>query len=165
METYKDPSDIVEFRKCKINKLKLLVKAVIRKNISLKLAKDTINAKLKNVYNVNDMEFKQEINKSNYISVIESVNSVVIRNYTDGFYAEENVDFSSPLTPIANSLIDSFNPKNEILLVEGSFQIWLKRKIGFIWYDPIQIASSDSSNIYGINTFNIYGVISGNNKL
>jgi len=165
METYKDPSDIVEFRKCKINKLKLLVKAVIRKNISLKLAKDTINAKLKNVYNVNDMEFKQEINKSNYISVIESVNSVVIRNYTDGFYAEENVDFSSPLTPIANSLIDSFNPKNEILLVEGSFQIWLKRKIGFTWYDPIQIASSDSSNIYGINTFNIYGVISGNNKL
>lgn len=165
IENLKDPADVALLRKCKINRLKFIVTATIKNNISIKQAQDAVISALTNDYSIDKMDFQQEINKSNYISTIDNLKSIVIRNTAECYYAEENATTSSPLKPILNSLISS-DSKKSIILITNTFEIWLRRKIDLVWQSPVKIAQTlNGINILGINTFNVYGQVSGNTRL
>lgn len=164
---YKSPTDIIQWVKLNKIRIKFKITAEIINTISFTDMKERISNMLKEKFGVLNLDFNQNIYESNYIREIDLV-SGVIRHETEAEYAEEDVDVQGSLKTFLASKIATNYPDEleQIYVVTDSPQIWLRRKIDGVWYDPLQISETNGSLMTGINLFNVSGtVVYSTNKL
>jgi hypothetical protein len=156
----KSPTDIVSWQPLNKIKIKFSILAEINNTINFSDMRNRIISQLQNEYGILNLEFAQNIFESNYIRVIDLIQDV-IRHETTGYYVHENVEFvqSETIPIITTNTSSSLNDLDKIIVVQDSFEIWIRRKINDVWYNPLQIANANGINISGTNTFTTSGTI------
>jgi hypothetical protein len=163
----KSPTDVVSWQTLTKIRIKFDILAEIVNTISFTDMKNRISNKLKADYGVLNLNFAQNIYTSNYVRTIDLITDIV-RHETTASYAEENIgttastDDSSTKSYLATKTASYLKLDERILLVENSTQLWVRRKINDVWYEPLQIAYTSGINVSGTNFFEVSGTISYN---
>jgi hypothetical protein len=156
----KSPTDIVSWQALNKIKIKFSILAEINNTINFLDMKNRIITSLQNEYGILNLEFAQNIFESNYIRAIDLIQDV-IRHETNAYYVHENVEFlqSDTIPIITTKTNSSLLNEDKIIVVQDSFELWIRRKIDGVWYDPLQIAYTNGINVSGTNTFTNSGTI------
>lgn len=154
----KSPTDIISWQKLKKVLIRFVVDATIYPQLSFSSTKSQISDALSTAYDVLNMEFAEEIYNSNYINTIDDVSSV-IRHTTTAYYADENINNQAILYKAIVNLPVAEEPDatKQIQFVPNSPEIWIRRKINFVWHDALKIATTSAGTVSGVNTFNVSG--------
>ena len=156
----KSPTDIVSWQALNKIKIKFSILAEINNTINFLDMKNRIITSLQNEYGILNLEFAQNIFESNYIRAIDLIQDV-IRHETNAYYVHENVEFlqSDTIPIITTRTNSSLLNEDKIIVVQDSFELWIRRKINNVWFEPLQIAYTTGINVSGTNTFTNSGTI------
>lgn len=155
----KSPTDIISWRK--LNKIRIRIKSVIeiKNTITFSDMLLLLNNNLKDKIGVLNLGFKQDIYKSNVIRMIDLIPNVV-RHDSECYYAEEDIEITDNLKSFIVTKTGVSIPNSEKNIVKtNSPEIWIRRKIGGIWYKPLKIAQTYGIVITGTNLFNVEGTV------
>lgn len=157
---YKSPTDIIQWTKLDKIRIKFVITAEIINTISFTDMQERINQLLISKFGVLNLDFNQSIYNSNYIREIDLVNGVK-RHETDAYYAEEDIDNQGSLRKFLASKTseDTEVEEEQIYVATNSPQIWIRRKIDNVWYNPVQVSETSSNLMHGLNLFNVSGTI------
>lgn len=156
----KSPTDIISWQTLNKIKIKFSILAEINNTINFADMKNRIVTTLTNEFGILNLEFAQNIYESNYIRTIDLIQDV-IRHETQGYYVHENVEFlqSDTIPIITTKTAATLNLEDKIIIETNSFELWIRRKINNVWFNPLKIGTTNNINISGTNTFNISGTI------
>lgn len=157
---YKSPTDVIQWTKLDKIRIKFVITAEIINTISFTDMQERINQLLISKFGVLNLDFNQSIYNSNYIREIDLVNGVK-RHETDAYYAEEDIDNQGSLRKFLASKTseDTEVEEEQIYVATNSPQIWIRRKIDNVWYNPVQVSETSSNLMHGLNLFNVSGTI------
>lgn len=157
---YKSPTDMIQWTKLDKIRIKFVITAEIINTISFTDMQERINQLLTSKFGVLNLNFNQSIYNSNYIREIDLVSGVK-RHETDAFYAEEDIDNQASLrTFLASKTSDETEiEEDQIYVTTDSPQIWIRRKIDGVWYDPVQMSETATNTMTGVNLFNVSGTM------
>ena len=157
---YKSPTDVIQWTKLDKIRIKFIVTAEIINTISFTDMQERVNQLLISKFGVLNLDFNQSIYNSNYIREIDLVSGVK-RHETDAFYAEEDVDNQGLLRNflVSKTSEDTDVKTDQIYIKTDSPQIWIRRKINNVWYEPLQVSETSSNLMNGVNLFNVSGTV------
>lgn len=157
---YKSPTDVIQWTKLDKIRIKFVITAEIINTISFTDMQERINQLLISKFGVLNLDFNQSIYNSNYIREIDLVSGVK-RHETEAYYAEEDIDNQGSLRKfLASKTSEDTEVKEEQIYVStNSPQIWIRRKIDNVWYNPVQVSETSSNLMHGLNLFNVSGTI------
>ena len=156
----KSPTDIVQWQRLQVIGIRFVVVVVAEPVVGEQIIRDRIVNALTDSYHVTKTDFFQNVWESNYTRVIDVVENVT-HHRTQASYMDHNLQESQTLYRIQASITatDDPNPENQILAVDSSIQVWLRRKINGIWGKPFVIANSLGPNIVGVKGYSVSGNI------
>lgn len=166
LNTKKSTTDVVSFQPLSIINLRIVCKAVI-KNSPQSLVKTEIEDALINKYDITKMLFSQSVYDSNVACVIDSLDNVLYHK-TEVFHLEKSTVFAGLVpntsgyvvqTSVLSSQSSDVNKQNYIQ--RGIVEVYLKRKIGGVWYPDKKVGSSDPNDFYIILGQNGYTISGG----
>jgi len=160
----KSPTDIVSWQALNKIKIKFSIFAEINNVINFTDMKNRIISTIRNEFGILNLDFAQNVYESNYIRVIDSIQDM-IRHNTQGYYVHENVESiqSTTIPIITTKTTSTLNPEDKIIIETNSFELWIRRKINNVWFNPLKISITNNTNISGTNTFNVVGSITYQN--
>jgi len=155
----KSPTDKISWQALDKIRIKLNVLAEIANTISFTDMEarmvETLDAQL----GVLNLEFKQDIFDSNIVALVDNIQDVV-RHETDIYYAEEDIETTATLKDfLVTKTTSTLKEVNKIIVVNNTPEIWLRRKIDGLWYDPIRMSQTSGIQMTGVNLFNVSGTV------
>lgn len=156
----KSPTDIISWQTLNKIKMKFSILAEINNTINFADMKSRMITSLTNEFGILNLEFAQNVYESNYIRTIDLIQDV-IRHETNGYYVHENVESlqSDTIPIITTATASTLDNLSKIIVVTDSFELWIRRKINGVWFNPLKIGITNNINITGTNTFTTSGTI------
>ncbi len=168
----KSITDVVSWQELKVVNLRLVIEGR-SKYVSSNVLKQEIFEKLNKNYGILNSEFNQDVYSSNVIKLLDTLDNIFY-HYCDIYIVEKSEIFetirlitnhcsvvSSPVSPITSE-------DESVYILEGSLELYIKRKIDGVWQSEECIAKCSDSNqgqIEGVNTWSITGSINYSNNL
>lgn len=150
--TYKSPTEILQFTNTQ--------KVYIMFNVNAKISNSTtsiVSSQIKDLiydaYSTLNTNYQSNIYSSNYVNAIDDL-SYIDYHETTIKLMDYNVN-AIQTDKLVNAFFISSIPTQEISLVNNSLELWIKRKIGGTWQEPIQIAYSLGTSFIGMNGYTI----------
>jgi len=129
-------------------------------NVNAKISNSTtsiVSSQIKDLiydaYSTLNTNYQTNIYSSNYINDIDDLTYIDYHETTIKLM-DYNVN-AIQTDRLVNAFFVSSLPSQEISLVNNSLELWIKRKIGGTWQEPIQIAYSLGNNFIGMNGYTI----------
>ncbi|HPJ86797.1 MAG TPA: hypothetical protein PLU55_01650 [Candidatus Pacearchaeota archaeon] len=150
--TYKSPTEILQFTNTQ--------KIYIMFNVNAKISNSTtsiVSSQIKDLiydaYSTLNTNYQTNIYSSNYINDIDDLTYIDYHETTIKLM-DYNVN-AIQTDRLVNAFFVSSLPSQEISLVNNSLELWIKRKIGGVWQEPVQIAYSLGTSFIGMNGYTI----------
>ena len=149
----KSPTEILIWQP--LQKLYLLFETTAKViNLSFPVIKTQIKTALINNFGILNTEFKNNVYESNYIAIIDDLDSV-IKHETILYHLEKPMPLISTNHEILVSYTQSSTSvlEDQVYVVPESVKVWIKRKIASVWQEPYTCAEVISGQLIGVNGF------------
>jgi hypothetical protein len=129
---------------------------------SIPTAETEIKNTLYDTFSATTVDYQQNIYESNYIRVIDSIDSIVYHS-TDMYNMEKNFNFLTEERSIIPSFTssDTTLPENQVYIVPDTLAIYAQIKTSGVWEDPVKIGEDTSGVISSLipTTYTISGSV------
>lgn len=161
----RDITTVIQAEDLSVVNLRLTINATV-KNVPFADVKDTLKETLIENYGILNTDFAKNVYESNVFKLI-SEDENVIYHTTEIYHSEKSEVYSdidatvaSRKISVSNTASDESDAEKQVLIQDGTPEIWLKRKIDGTVKDEIKIAqcnAGDSTILEGVGNYTVTG--------
>jgi hypothetical protein len=155
LKPIKSPTELVSWQTLKKIYARFSVEAVVD-SLTFTASQLQINEALDETYGTLYTDFKTNIYESNFYSVINDL-SFIINHVTSLTHMEKDITYAQTNYVIVVSKLstEDSDTKNQVYLVPGSVELWIRTKVDDEYIDPVRVAYESGSALIGDNGYTI----------